>query len=366
MYGMKAREASLCLFPDRTDRSRGTAGREGAQSPPAAAEASAPTGSERARFRPLACSSILNENPNRGLPFRWTINPYRGCEFGCSYCFARYTHSYLGDRDPADFEKKIYVKFQAARVLAETLRPSAIHGRSIAMGTATDPYQPAEERFQITRRLLEVLSRCPDVDLSITTKSTLIARDTDLLQAINRVGRATVQITMLTLNLAITRIVERRTPPPRLRLETIRALRSAGIEVGLFVMPLMPGINDSPDEMRALLRTARDAGASYAVADPLRLPGRSREVFERVLLRHFPHLLERYRGAASLRGLSLEEITRPSLERFHAIREAVGLRADSAARESGAPHPAGSGWLFGSGDGAAQPHATCAAVSLTT
>lgn len=347
---MKSREGSLCLFPDVAERSRGAVGREGAQSPPAAAEASAPAGSERVQFRPLACSTVLNENANRALPFRWTINPYRGCEFGCSYCFARYTHAYLGNNDPGAFESRIYVKFQAAQVLAETLRPAAIRGRPIAMGMATDPYQPAEKRFGITRRLLEVLSRCPDVDLSITTKSTLVVRDIDILRDINRSGRVAVQITMLTLNPAITRIVERRTPPPRLRLETIRALRAAGIEVGLFVMPLLPGINDSADEMRALLRAARDAGVNYAVADPLRLPGPSRAVFERVLLRHFPHLLGLYRNPAVLRRTSMEGITRPVLERFHAIREAIGLRADSAARESRAPHPAGSGWLFDPND----------------
>lgn len=348
MYGMRMRAESLCLFPDAAERSTGTAGRKGAQSPPAAAEASAPTGSERARFRPLACSTILNENANRALPFRWTINPYRGCEFGCSYCFARYTHAYLGNTDPVDFENRIYVKFQAAQVLADTLRPAAIRGRPIAMGTATDPYQPAEKRFKITRRILEVMSRSPDVDLSITTKSALVARDIDLLRKINRTGRVTVQVTMLTLNPRITRIVERRTPHPRLRQEAIRALHLAGIEVGLFVMPLLPGINDSADELRALLRAARNAGVSYAVADPLRLPGPSRAIFDRVLHRHFPHLRRMYGDAAAGRGVSFVEITRPGIERFHAIREALGLRADSAARTSLQLHPAGSGWLFDS------------------
>jgi DNA repair photolyase len=348
LYGMKLREGSLCLFPDAAKSSRVITGRKGAQSPSAAAEASAPAASERVQFRPLACSTILNENANRALPFRWTINPYRGCAFGCSYCFARYTHAYLGHNDPGSFESRIYVKFQAAQVLAETLRPAALRGRPIAMGTATDPYQPAEERFGITRRILEVMARCPRVDLSITTKSTLVARDIDILREINRSGRVTVQITLLTLNPKITRIVERRTPPPRLRLETIRALHTAGIEVGIFVMPLLPGINDSADEMRALLRAARDAGVNYAVADPLRLPGPSRASFESVLLRHFPHLLGLY-GRAAMRGGSMEETTRPCMERFHAIREALGLRADSAARRvPGATSSDGIGWLFGS------------------
>lgn len=215
-------------------------GRNGARRSLTAAEAGASGETERARFRPLACATVLNENQNSSLPFRWTINPYRGCEFGCSYCFARYTHGYLGHGDAASFDRRIYVKFQAAQVLAETLRPAAIHGRPIALGTATDPYQPAEKRFEITRRVLEVLARCPGIDLSITTKSPLVTRDIDLLRRIARCGRATVQITLLTLNPTITRIVERRTPSPRLRLETIRALHGAGIEVGLFVMPLLP------------------------------------------------------------------------------------------------------------------------------
>ena len=201
-------------------------------------------------------------------------------------------------------------------------------------------------RFAITRRILDVLSRCPEVDLSITTKSTLITRDIDILQRIDRRGRLTVQITLLTLNPAITRIVERRTPPPRLRLETIRALHAAGIEVGLFVMPLLPGITDSPDEMRALLRAAKEAGAGYAVGDPLRLPGPSWETFEPVLREHFPHLLKTYRTIRSDGDGTAKDWARPALEKFDAIRSSVGLRRDSASGDPGALSLAGSGWLF--------------------
>jgi DNA repair photolyase len=346
---MRLKEDALCLFPEWTGREQERAGRNGARLSRTAAEAGAYREARRARYRPLACATVLNENANPGLPFRWTINPYRGCELGCSYCFARYTHGYLDHTDPESFESTIFVKFQAPQVLAETLRPEAVRGRPIALGTATDPYQPAEKRFRITQRLLEVLARCPDVDLSITTKSPLITRDIELLQKIARIGRLTVQITLITLNPALTRIVERRTPLPRLRLETIRAIHDAGIEVGLFVMPVMPGITDSPDDLRALLRAGEDAGAVYAVADPLRLIGPSRVIFEPVLRRRFPHLAERYRVLRSGNGSFPAEEAQAIRERFRALCSECGLR--SAPSWAGNPlnHPAGSGWLFAEG-----------------
>jgi DNA repair photolyase len=300
----------------------------------------------RAQFRPLACNTILNENANRALPFRWTINPYRGCEFGCTYCFARYTHAYLDHADPASFESKIYVKFQAAQVLAETLKPEMVRGRPVAMGTATDPYQPAEKRFLVTRRLLEVLARCPDVDLSITTKSPLIVRDVALLQRISRNARLTVHVSLITLNSDLARIVEGRAPTPRRRLDTIRALRSAGIDVGVFVMPILPDITDARGDLRGLLRAAREAGAGFAVPGAVRLLGPAWLAFEPVLRRHFPHLLARYRALRENSGAFSPEVVSAIMDRFREAREEVGLADDSVSDECDVSRRSGTGWLF--------------------
>src|SRR5215468_300379 len=144
--------------------------------------------SERARgveFVEMPVRQILNRCTSPRMPFRWTINPYRGCEFGCVYCYARYTHEFLELRDPMDFERRIFVKRMAARVLAHTMARTPVGDDPIAIGTATDPYQPAEKKFELTRSILEVLSQPGGLRLSITTKSALIVRDLDLLSAIN-------------------------------------------------------------------------------------------------------------------------------------------------------------------------------------
>ena len=137
-------------------------------------------------FVEMPVKSILNRCTSPAMPFRWTINPYRGCEFGCVYCYARYTHEFLELRDPADFERRIFVKRKAAEVLARTLARTPIGSDAVAIGTATDPYQPAERTFQLTRSMLEVFAGVGSLELSITTKSALIVRDLDLLQRIDR------------------------------------------------------------------------------------------------------------------------------------------------------------------------------------
>src|SRR5216683_12250 len=143
-------------------------------------------------FIEMPVRTVLNRCQNLRMPFRWTINPYRGCEFGCVYCYARYTHEFLELRDPMDFERRIFVKRMAAEVLARTLSRTPIGSDQIAIGTATDPYQPAERKFGLTRSMLEVFAQLGGLDLSITTKSGLITRDLDLLKAINSRSRLSV------------------------------------------------------------------------------------------------------------------------------------------------------------------------------
>lgn len=244
-------------------------------------------------YRPLPCRTLLNANRNPGLPFAWTINPYRGCEFACRYCYARATHSYL-QHGPEDFEKRIYVKKNAAEVLARTLPPEVLGGEPIAIGTATDPYQGAERHFRITRAVLGVLAKLPGLDVSITTKSPLVLRDLDLLQRIAAQGRLRVNVSMTTLRPGLARILEPRAPRPPRRLETIARLSQAGIETALFCMPILPGITDGWHELAPLLRAARDAGARQAFGGTLHLEEEIRPVFLPMLRRHFPQLSHHY------------------------------------------------------------------------
>src|SRR5579864_1742406 len=190
-------------------------------------------------FHEMPVRQILNRCTSPRMPFRWTINPYRGCEFGCVYCYARYTHEFLELRDPMDFERRIFVKRMAAEVLARTLSRTPIGSDQIALGTATDPYQPAERKFRLTRSMLEVFAQVGGLDLSITTKSALVARDLDLLRAINVRSRLSVNFSLITLNRRLQRILEPRAPRPSLRLRALAELSAAGIRCHVLMMPMI-------------------------------------------------------------------------------------------------------------------------------
>src|SRR5271168_2603987 len=177
----------------------------------------------------LPTRSILNHCDSKRVPFPWTVNPYRGCEFGCVYCYARYTHDFLELRDPMDFERKIFVKRMAAEVLARTLSRTPIGTDAIAIGTATDPYQPAERKYGLTRSMLEVFAQLAGLHLSITTKSSLIVRDLELLKKINRRSKLSVNFSLITLDRKLQRILEPRAPRPGLRLRAMFELARAGI-----------------------------------------------------------------------------------------------------------------------------------------
>ena len=213
-------------------------------------------------FIEMPVRQILNRCDNPALRFRWTINPYRGCEFGCVYCYARYTHEFLELRDPMDFERRIFVKRTAAEVLARTLSRTPIGADQIAIGTATDPYQPAERKFGLTRSMLEVFARLGGLDLSITTKSSLIERDLDLLRAINARSRLAVNFSLVTINRRLQRMLEPRAPRPALRLRALAQLTAAGIHCNVLMMPMIPGLTDGPTAIESVIRAARRAGAA--------------------------------------------------------------------------------------------------------
>jgi DNA repair photolyase len=242
----------------------------------------------------LPVRSLLNRCTSPRMPFTWTINPYRGCEFACKYCYARYTHEFMEMRDGVDFERKIYVKEHAADLLRQELR-HVKSGEEIAIGTATDPYQPAERRYEVTRAILEELARHRGLEVGIVSKSNLILRDLDVLEALAEHNQLFVNLTVTTVNTDLARILEPRAPRPDLRLDAVRMLTAAGVNAGIICAPVVPGITDSPGDLEALVRAAAQVGAKYIYANPLFLKPCSAAVFLPFLEQQFPHLVRTYR-----------------------------------------------------------------------
>lgn len=229
--------------------------------------------------------TIIARNASPDVPFDRSINPYRGCEHGCIYCFARPTHAWLGLSPGLDFETRLLIKPEAAKLLQQELAKSSYKPRTIAMGTNTDPYQPLERRLKLTRSILEVLWRARH-PVGIVTKSNLVARDLDILAPMAEARLARVALSVTTLDAKLARLMEPRAPRPELRLEAIRALSKAGVPVGVMTAPLIPALNDS--EMEAILEAAVEAGATGGSYVLLRLPLEIKELFEDWLEAHFP------------------------------------------------------------------------------
>src|SRR5712692_10209778 len=208
----------------------------------------------------LPVRSILNHCDSDRVPFAWTVNPYRGCEFGCRYCYARYTHEYM-ELDAGEFERKIYVKQDAGALAARDLASERVWGEHIAIGTATDPYQPAEREFGATRAILERMAEREGLSLSITTKSNQVVRDVDVLQRIAARSSLFINITITTLRPRLARLLEPRAPRPDLRLAAVKQLREAGLAVGVSACPLIPGLTDREGELEGVAAAAKQAGA---------------------------------------------------------------------------------------------------------
>ncbi len=267
-----------------------------------AAEATDAGAGHLVRFHAMPVRSALNRSVSkRKLWFTRTINPYRGCEFARRYCYARYTHEFLNFNDPAAFEHEIYIKQNLDWLLEQELR-GFDPAEEIAIGTATDPYQPIERDAKVTRSVLEVLSRQSGLRIGIVTKSTLIERDVDLLQAIHARNSLTIHITVTTTDAALARKLEPRAPRPDLRFRTVERLRAAGLTVGVLCSPLLPGITDNGPALNLVARQAAVAGASFFSAEPLFLKSCSRETFFQFIQEEFPKLAasyaERYRDDA--------------------------------------------------------------------
>jgi DNA repair photolyase len=281
----------------------------------------------------LESKSLLNRCVSRrDIPFEWTINPYRGCEFGCKYCYARYTHEFMEMRDGVAFEQKIYVKQHAAELLRQELR-QVKQGDSIAIGAATDPYQPAEKRYEVTRAILEEFARHEGFHLGIITKSNLIVRDLDVLQEVSRHNRFSVHVTITTLDVELARILEPRAPRPDLRLEAIKTMSQAGIRVGMSGSPVLPGITDSPKNLEALVRAAAQAGAYHIFAGPLFLKPCSAAVFLPFLEKQFPDLVENYKRRYQGRAFLPSSYGKPLQKLVHRFREKYGIGNSRHAQE---------------------------------
>jgi DNA repair photolyase len=277
----------------------------------------------------------------------WSLNPFVGCEFGCSYCYARYTHRYvverahdagkLTDAEFADyrgahgweaFERRIFVKEQVVGALAADLKRVPI-GETIVIGTATDPYQPAERRFRITRAVLQHLTRCEGLSFGIITKSPLITRDCDLLARLQERNELQVHVSLITHDARLARKLEARSPIPAARLRALRKLVDAGINAGLIVAPVLPGVTDGVAHLDRLFVAARAAGARFIHAGALRLYAAVRDRFLPVLGEHFPELVPRYQRAYARQAGAPREYTRALSRRIEKLRRKHGFKNES-------------------------------------
>lgn len=282
--------------------------------------------------------SVLNSPAATGMGF-WSINPYVGCAFACSYCYAPYAHRYAVERSLDEgpnegvraqlqelapqvaFSRRIIVKRNAPAILRQELTPGRAkraaleRGETVLIGSATDPYQPAERRFRLTRGMLEVLATVRSLDLCIITKSPLIARDVDVLAAISAKAHVTVHLSLITVDRDLARRIEPRAPTPESRLRALRRLSEAGVEVGINVMPVLPGITDNPILIEELVRSVHDAGAKYVNACTLRIRSDTRERYFDMLRNEFPALVARYKTAYA-RGYAVNENYQQGLKRY--------------------------------------------------
>lgn len=325
------------------------------------------------RYYDTVAKGVLNPPEATGMGF-WSINPYVGCAFGCAYCYARYTHRYVAERtvgtDPAAalveeltelppwlaFERRIFVKRNAAEVLRARLRASAERralsaeggtrsarrdrltglwqGEPIAIGTATDPYQPAERTYRVTRGVLEVLADERGLSIGITTKSPLVTRDIDVMARIVARSALTVHVSLISVDRDLARRIEPRAPTPESRLRAVARLAAAGIDVGVNIMPVLPGLTDRPDALDALLRQVAATGARYVYACALRLQASARRRYLPFIAQEFPALAAPYQAAYAA-SPEMPERYRDGLRRFlqrrcreHGITYGRGQRAE--------------------------------------
>lgn len=289
--------------------------------------------SRGARFRAVPVRQVLNSPATTHMPF-WSINPYIGCEFGCTYCYARKTHEWAMERAGEDasgrsaweaFEREILVKRSAPDVLLRTLDPAKLGGLSLVVGTATDPYQPAERRFLLTRRLLQALLRFEKLSIGIITKSPLVTRDIDVLRELHARHDLTINISIASTDAALLRRFEARSPAPHARLRALARLTAAGLHAGLLVAPILPAITDSWPHLARLMEAGREAGARYVIGAALRLGEAARTGFLPRLEQEFPDLVARYQKRYGTGTMVAGDYEKALNRRLEALQEAYGF-----------------------------------------
>ena len=272
----------------------------------------------------IYCKTLLNKIDVPRVPFRWTLNPYRGCRHACTYCYARPTHEFLGQDPGRDFETRVFAKVNAADVLRRELKRPSWRRESIAIGTASDPYEPAEAEYKITRDILHVLRdfRNP---VSITTKGTLVRRDADILAELSGFADVHVNFSVGTINEKTWKIMEPGTPNPFARLETMQYLVENGVSAGVMMAPLLPGISDDEANIQEVVSAAHSYKAEYLGADVLFLKPGSKEWFMPMLKEAYPHLDSGYNRLYGNRTYAPEQYTKIVLETVDRVRRQWGL-----------------------------------------
>jgi DNA repair photolyase len=357
-------------------------------SPPARASALPVLDSRAGRgatFHEVPVKAILNSPATTGMGF-WSLNPYVGCEFGCTYCYARETHKWVMEKATAvkavkavgavgavelpeghnladdngsspettavtaatdataplppwlAFEKQILVKTSAAHVLTRTLFPAKLAGCSLVIGTATDPYQPAERRFRLTRSILEALLGWRGLSLGIITKSPLILRDLDLLTQLAARHELSVNISLCSVDAALLRRIEARSPAPHARLRALKGLTDGGIHAGLLVAPILPGLTDGKPELAAVMAAARAAGARYVAGFPLRVGPATRARLLPHLAEEFPELAERYARHFNGRDTASREYIDALTRRLRTLQREYGFPVNPSMSGAGRRH----------------------------
>jgi DNA repair photolyase len=311
-----------------------------------------------ARFYAHQVRAVLNPPESTGIGC-WSFNPYVGCEFGCTYCYARFAHRYVLERardsgrvSPSEFarlrgpqgwegfEHQIFVKDR--RAVLEALdrdlprlmsRHRSGDGETLLIGSATDPYQPAERRFQVTRLVLERLLREQGLTVSVITKSSLVRRDAELLAALGQRHRVLVNISLISTDPGLIKLLEARSPAPHVRLRTLQRLTETGVTAGVLVAPILPGVTDSVDNLRRVLEAAKAHGARFAHPSPLRLYPAVRPLLLPVIQKRFPALAARYREAYHGLGRAPREYHAALVRRFERLARVIGIPVE---RERGA------------------------------
>jgi DNA repair photolyase len=282
----------------------------------------------------LPTRRFLTKCSSPRMPFTWTLNPYRGCEYGCKYCYARYAHEFMELRDGLQFERMIYAKQWDEQEFRNELRRVKSQ-EAICIGTATDPYQPAERRYGITRKMLTVIAGQRGNRIWITTKSDLVTRDLDLLLKIRDSNDVQVSLTVTTVDESLARQLEPMAPRPYLRLAAVRKLSAAGIRSGVLAHPILPLLNDSERSMDRLVAAACEAGAAYFSAAVVFLKPCAQAVFFPFLETHYPHLLRRYKERFEKNAYMKGDYPKMIKDRLERLRTKHGMPAridDPAAR----------------------------------